>query len=59
MIVQFYRTANQKIILVKELNIDILPEKGTIVKHFNRLYRVSEVMFDIETCKYSVQLNKL
>lgn len=59
MIVQFYRTSNQKIILVKELNIDILPEKGTIVKHFNRLYRVSEVMFDIETCKYSVQLNKL
>lgn len=59
MIVQFYRIFGQKKILMKELNINILPPKGTIIKHFCRSFKVTDIFFDLETCKYNINMTEI
>ena len=61
-IVKFYEVRNKayknpKLCATKNLNY--IPVNGMYIEHSNQLYRVINVLFNLDTCEYVVEMDSV
>lgn len=61
-IVKFYKVKNKdyknpKLLAVK--NLDYIPVNGMYIEHSNQMYRVVNVLFNLDTCEYVVAIARV
>lgn len=59
MIANFYKkngikACNYKLIASK--NIDCIPQKGTFIMFYGRLFAVDRIYFDVDKCEYNLYI---
>ena len=66
MITNFYRdtftfsNSNKKVtkILITSKNLDILPQKGTVVTYQGQKFVVIEILLNLDSCAYDIKLQR-
>ena len=66
MITNFYRdtftfsNSNKKVtkILITSKNLDILPQKGTVVTYQGQKFVVIEISLNLDSCTYDIKLQR-
>lgn len=66
MITNFYKdtftfsNSNKKVtkILITSKNLDILPQKGTVVTHQGQKFVVIEILLNLDSCTYDIKLQR-
>ena len=66
MITNFYRdtftfsNSNKKVtkILITSKNLDILPQKGTVVTYQGQKFVVIEILLSLDSCTYDIKLQR-
>lgn len=66
MITNFYRdtftfsNSNKKVtkILITSKNLDILPQKGTVVTYQGQKFVVIEILLNLDRCTYDIKLQR-
>lgn len=61
-IVKFYKVKNKdyknpKLLATK--NLDYIPVNGSYIEHSNQMYRVVNVLFNLDTCEYAVAMARV
>lgn len=57
MIVKFYKKKykdGKSYVLIAEKYLDVVPQKGTLVKIHGQIFCVETILFDAEECNYKI-----
>ena len=56
----FFSNSNKKVtkILITSKNLDILPQKGTVVMYQGQKFVVVEILLNLDSCTYDIKLQR-